>query len=188
MRTSTLLALLMVTLAGVTPLRSADADPGGVIVQEQQGNYRVTARFTVPQPPSAVLAVLTDYEQIPRFMPDVKTSIVRSRGHRRALVEQEAQARVLMFSRRVHLLLDIRESDEALLFVDTSGRSFTAYQGAWQVLAVDGATRVSYQLEARPAFDVPQFLLVRVLRKDSTEMIEQLRAEIAARAAATQGE
>jgi hypothetical protein len=88
----------------------------------------------------------------------------------------------------VHLLLDIRESDDALVFVDTSGRSFSAYQGAWQVLAIEGATRVSYQLEARPAFDVPQFVLMRVLRKDSTEMIERLRAEIAARAATPQGE
>ena len=36
-------------------------------------------------------------------------------------------------------------------------------------------------LPARPAFDVPRFVLVRALRNDSTRMIERLRAEMTAR-------
>ena len=49
-------------------------------VREERGVYSVAARFHVPQPPRVALAVLTDYEQIPRFMPDVATSIVLERG------------------------------------------------------------------------------------------------------------
>jgi carbon monoxide dehydrogenase subunit G len=172
-------ASLLLMMSTATPLLSADR--GGVIVQEKQGVYRVTAQFVVPQPPEAVLRVLTDYERIPKYMPDVKTSIVRSRSEGRAIVEQEAQARVLLFSRRVYLLLDVHETADALTFTDMSGRSFSSYEGAWHVTEADGQTTVSYQLLARPAFDVPQFVLMRVLRKDSTEMIERLRTEIASR-------
>ncbi|MGE0447223.1 MAG: hypothetical protein AB7P99_18515, partial [Vicinamibacterales bacterium] len=57
-----------------------------------------------------------------------------------------------------------------------------SYRGGWRVdPAADGAV-VTYELEARPAFDVPKFVLVRALRNDSTRMIERLRAEMRARA------
>jgi ribosome-associated toxin RatA of RatAB toxin-antitoxin module len=179
MRAVTAIAVSLIVMAAAAPLMSADV--GGVIVQEKQGTYRVTARFVVPQSPALVLRVLTDYEQIPKFMPDVKTSIVRSRSDGRAIVEQEAQARVLLFSKRLHLLLDVHETTDALTFVDMSGQSFATYAGSWHVTAAEGQTTVSYQLVARPAFDVPQFVLMRVLRKDSTEMIERLRNEFASR-------
>ena len=70
----------------------------------------MVARFLVDQPPSVVLAVLTDYEHIPRFMPDVRTSIVRSEAIGRAVVEQEAVSGVMMFSKRVHLVLESKNS------------------------------------------------------------------------------
>src|SRR5919205_1001821 len=69
------------------------ADPPvfpNVTVSETRGTYSVAARFQVPQPPALVLEVLTDYGQIPRFMPRVRTSIVLERAGDRAVVEQEA--------------------------------------------------------------------------------------------------
>ena len=77
-------------------------------------------------------AVLTDYERIPRFMPDVKTSIVRERAGARVVVEQEAVASLMMFSKRIYLLLEIEETDAALRFRDAAGRSFAHYQGEWR--------------------------------------------------------
>jgi hypothetical protein len=72
--------------------------PSTLTVHEDKGVYTVAARFLVDQPASVVLAVLTDYERIPRFMPDVRTSIVRERGAGWAVVEQEAVSSFLMFS------------------------------------------------------------------------------------------
>jgi uncharacterized membrane protein len=69
---------------------TAEHSQANATVREERGVYTVVARFPVDQPASAVLAVLTDYEQIPRFMPDVRTSIVRERTTGRAVVEQEA--------------------------------------------------------------------------------------------------
>lgn len=42
-------------------------------------------------------------------------------------------------------------------------------------------TLVTYELTAQPTFDVPEFLLKRVLKRDAAEMIERLQREIAAR-------
>ena len=165
------------------PLTAADDPPSqpAVTVREARGIYSVTARFEVPQAPALALAVLTDYEQIPRFMPGVKTSLVLERSPGRAVVEQEAVSRLMLFSKRVHLVLEITESADSLIFRDRSGRSFTRYEGTWLLCEVNGQTQILYQLTAQPSFDVPEFLLKRLLRRDSGQMIEGLRREIAAR-------
>jgi carbon monoxide dehydrogenase subunit G len=176
------MAVMLAAGAASLPLSAAAAD---VAVREQQGTYLVSARFEVPQDRAAVLAVLTDYEQIPRYMPDVTRSVIRERRGARVIVEQEAVSRFLMFSKRVHLLLEIAEWDTSITFADTSGQSFSAYVGMWSLSEVDGHTVIDYQLSAKPTFDVPSFLLSRLLEKDATRMIARLRVEIEARAKIT---
>jgi ribosome-associated toxin RatA of RatAB toxin-antitoxin module len=153
-----------------------------VNVREDRGTYTVTARFEIPQSAAAALAVLSDYEQIPRFMPEIRTSVVLSRSEGRILVEQEAISRFMMFSKKVHLLLDVTQDDSSLRFVDRCGNSFTTYQGAWRATTSGGRTTVTYELTAKPAFDVPEFILKRLLKRDSVQMIDRLQREIAARA------
>ena len=154
-----------------------------VSVREERGVYSVTGRFEVPQPSTVVLAVLTDYEDIPRFMPDINTSVVLERADGRAIVQQEAVSRVLLFSKRVHLVLEINEGADTLRFNDRCGRSFARYEGAWRLFDRNGATEVLYELVAQPSFDVPEFVLKRVLKRNSEQMIEQLQREVAARSA-----
>ena len=173
-------ATLFVLAAGAI-LPAAGAPEPQVTVREEGGIYTVSATFVVPQPPSAAVAVLTDYEQIPRFMPEVRTSHVLERTGDRAVVEQEAFARFMMFSKRVHLVLEIQQEGGAVRFRDRCGRSFARYDGRWEATERDGYTAISYELSAKPAFDVPDFLLQRLLKRDASRMIEQLQREIAAR-------
>jgi len=179
----------VVVLAVLLCGRSAVADnnapahtqPPQVTVREDGGLYSVTAEFQVPESASIAFAVLTDYEQIPRFMPDVTTSVVRKRFQGGAIVEQEAVARMLMFSKRVHLLLEVHAEGDTVSFRDSSGRSFSCYEGAWTLGSSNGHTFITYELSARPSFDIPGFLLSRLLKRDAKLMIERLRTEIAAR-------
>jgi len=160
----------------------AGETPPDVTVRAEQGVYSVVARFVVDQPAAVALAVLTDYEQIPRFMPDVRTSIVRERAVNRSVVEQEAVSGVMMFSKRVHLVLEIEEHPDAVIFRDRCGRSFVRYEGAWRLSDQDGRTAITYELIVEPSFDVPGFMLSRLFRRDSSQMIERLKQEIATRA------
>jgi len=175
-----LVATFLLVAAGAY-LPAATAPEPDVLVQEERGTFTVSATFGVPQPPSAALAVLTDYEQIPRFMPEVRTSHVLGRTGNRAVVEQEAIARFMMFSKAVHLVLEIQEQDGAVRFRDRCGRSFSRYDGAWVTSRRDGYTAITYQLSAIPSFDVPEFLLKRLMKRDATRMIERLQREIAER-------
>jgi ribosome-associated toxin RatA of RatAB toxin-antitoxin module len=162
---------------------AAEQIAAGVTVSEEHGVYTVMARFIVDESPSAAWAVLTDYEHIPRFMPGVRTSVIRERGAGWALVEQEVESHLLLFSKRIHLVLRIEEQLDALIFHDRCGGSFARYDGAWRLSSEEGHTVITYELTAEPSFDVPSVILKRLLRRDSGRMIASLKQEIAAIAA-----
>jgi ribosome-associated toxin RatA of RatAB toxin-antitoxin module len=172
-------AILLSAFVGAA---SAAAQPrSDVAVHERGGIYRVAATFSVSEPGAVVMEVLADYDEIPRFMPDVRTSTVLQRHDNYAVVEQEAVAKFLMFSKRIHLVLEVHQAAGSLRFRDRCGNSFSSYEGRWTVTELDDRTHVAYELTARPAFEVPEFLLRRLLKRDSTRMIQLLTVEIAAR-------
>jgi ribosome-associated toxin RatA of RatAB toxin-antitoxin module len=172
-------ALLTAWLAGLSP---AGAQTAPVTVEGTRGLYRVTATFATPQPAAIGHAVLTDYEQIPRFLPDVRSSRVLERRADRTVVEQEAIAKVLFFSKRVRLVLEVQDDGTRIAFKDASGESFVRYEGHWTLRDEARQALIAYQLTAQPRFDVPDFILQRLLRRDAERMIARLKAEIAARA------
>jgi ribosome-associated toxin RatA of RatAB toxin-antitoxin module len=178
------LPFLVVVIAalGSHPLAATpDDEAPAITVRHENGIYSVSARFSVTEPAAVVRAVLTDYEQIPNFMPGVRTSRVLERGDGSARVEQEAVSKFLLVSRRVHLVLDVAEDHETIRFRDRCGKSFTRYEGAWTIGTERDRTTVTYDLAARPAFEVPGFVLRRLLDRDARTMIEGLRSQIAAR-------
>lgn len=99
-----------------------------------------------------------------------------------AIVEQEAVSRFMLFSKRVHLVLDIIEDAGSIHFRDRCGKSFASYEGAWIISEHDSVTVIDYQLTAKPSFDVPAFVLKRLLKRDAAQLIDRLKAEITARA------
>ena len=168
---------------------TADDDAAsGVMVTVERGTYSVVARFDVPEPPRAALAVLSDYEQIPRFMPGVRKSVIIERTPAHLVVEQEAVTQYLMFSKTVHLVLVVTQAGDTIQFTDRAHDSFLLYEGSWRVtprVGDTGGATIAYAVTARPAFDVPGFVLKRLLTRDSDKMIRGLRREIAARVADT---
>ena len=178
--------LLWTGVAILTATVGAAAATGSepvVSVRERGGAYVVAASFTVPESAAAVREVLTDYGNIARFMPGVETSRVLDRADGLVHVEQEAVSKYLMFSKRVHLLLEVHEESNAIRFRDRCNRSFELYEGAWTIAVGEGATEVTYELTAKPAFGVPGFVLRKLLDRDARAMIDGLRGEIAARPA-----
>ena len=172
------------TMLAATGLHAAAAPDPRVTVREEGGVYTVAASFAVAEPASTAFAVLTDYEQIPRFMPDVRRSSVLERSEGLTVVEQEAVARLMMFSKRIHLILEVHDTAGIIRFRDRCGKSFARYEGGWTITENDGHAAIVYELIAKPSFDVPEFLLKRLLKRDALQMIEQLRTEIAVRSRA----
>ena len=173
--------VLPLVFAAGTAVAAAGSAPA-ISVEEARGAYTVTARFTVAEAEAVVRAVLTDYANIPRFMPGVRSSEVLHRQDGVVRVRQEAVSKYMMFSKRVRLLLEVEESAGVIRFRDSGNESFALYEGAWIIERRGDLTEIRYELTAQPAFSVPGFVLRKLLNRDAGVMIEQLRAEIAARA------
>jgi hypothetical protein len=182
MSARSVIARTVAAAAAVTTLAAA-ADSVVSVRDGSEGTYEISARFVVTQSPAAVLAVLTDYDNIARFMPDVRTSRVVERQQGSVRVEQETVSRFLLFSKRVHLVLDVEERADGIRFRNRCPQSFESYEGSWTIRPIAAGTEVSYALSARPAFSVPGPVIRKLLNRDSTIMIDRLRAEIGAREA-----
>jgi carbon monoxide dehydrogenase subunit G len=171
---------MLIAISGALTL-AGSAAVSRVDVTESGGVYHVTAAFAVSASPQAVMAVLTDYERIPTYVPDMEISRVIERTSGGAVVEQQAVSRFMLFSKRVHLLLEVREDDGLLRFRDRCGKSFAEYGGSWTVSQQDSLTVVDYRLDAKPMFEVPAFVLKRLLKRDAALLIDRIKTEIAAR-------
>lgn len=179
-----LVAVSATVRASAEPLDSAGRDEASpVAVTERDGIYQVEATFSVPQAPAVATAVLMDFERIPAYVPDMKTSIIIERNEHGPVVEQEAIAKFMMFSKRVHLILQVIEEAGTIRFRDKCGSSFALYEGAWIVKAAARGTTITYRLSAKPSFDVPSFLLKRLMKRDAAELIASITNQIATRTA-----
>ena len=105
-----------------------------------------------PDRRDAVLGTLTDYENIPRFMPAVRTQPDRRAPRRLRRRRAGGRRQLLMFSRRIHLVLEVSRAPGMIRFRDRCGRSFKRYEGTWTVADRDGRTVIAYRLaRSRPS-------------------------------------
>lgn len=144
--------------------------------------YEVEGAFEAPVPHAAAWEVLTDYENIARFVPAVKRSWVAERNEGGVLVGQDIAGGWMFFSRRIVLRLNVRETPaDEIAFEETSGKDFVSYAGSWRLEAGPDATRVVYRLRAEPRFHVPGFVLKAVLRSGAQDLLRGIRAEMVRR-------
>lgn len=181
MRVHLIMLVVAAAVAAAAPARAAP-DAANVSVREvAPGVYRVDARFSVAVSAATARAVLTDYANLPCFLPDIRTSRVRARSDGYAQVEQEALSGYLLLSKRVYLLLEVHEEPDSITFRDTWHRSFRHYEGRWRITPHGGSTELTYELVAEPSFSVPSRLATRLLTRDASRMIERLRVEMVRR-------
>lgn len=134
------------------------ADPVSMAVSAKNNDYNLEGSFQVKADPSIIWDVLTAYEQIPRFVGNLKKSHVeQDLGPYHFLLDQEFEGGFLFFTKRVRVRLDVHETwQQRIEFFDIDHKDFKLYQGSWEVKAAgDGGQEITYQLEAQPNFDAP---------------------------------
>ena len=146
--------------------------------------YVVDAGFDVNVPAPIAWEVLTDYEGIGRFVSSIRQSTIRKREAGRVLLEQEGVGRAWIVSLPMHVVLDVREQDQRVLtFRDVCGKSFTTYEGTWELVTAGSGTRVTYRLKADPNGRQPALLARSAIRGNVKKLLGEVRQEILARAA-----
>ena len=146
--------------------------------------YTVDAAFDVNVPASVAWEVLTDYEGIGRFVTSIRQSTIKRREPGRVLLEQHGVGRAWIISLPMHVVLEVREHDQRVLaFHDVCGKSFSVYEGSWELTSIAGGTRVTYRLKADPTGRQPTMLAKSAIKGSVKTLLDEVRKEIVARGA-----
>ena len=146
--------------------------------------YLVDGTFDVEATPELVWEVLTDYEGIGGFVSSIRHSTVRRREEGGVLLEQHGVGKAWIVSVPMHVVLAVREHGRRiLLFRDVCGKSFSVYEGKWELLPIDGGTRVTYHLKADPTGRQPAMLARPAMGGSVKKLLQEVRSEMIARTA-----
>jgi carbon monoxide dehydrogenase subunit G len=177
------LKVMLVALLGAQAFGASGAEDLGIDVERTGERFSVRAQATLAVPAELAWQVLTDYENLPRFIPGLTRSKVQQRGANRALLEQKGEARFLFFSFPIEVRVEVLESPHAWITSRAVGGNLKRMQGRYQ-LEPDGAgVRLSYAGELEPDFDLPPLIGPFVLRTMVEEQFTAMVVEIERRGA-----
>lgn len=160
------------------------ADAVSLDFQQKDGICNVDASFDVAADCSTAWAVLTDYDQMHRFISGLKRSHLEEySGRGRFLVEQEFEGGFLFVTKRVRVRLAVCETRcQTILFEDIGHQDFEFYKGSWQLRSgPKGQMKISYSLKAQQNFDDP--FAGDYMRGGIKDLLDSMRLEIARRQA-----
>ena len=151
-----------------------------------QGARRLAAQLRLDLHPDWLWSVLTDYENLQRFIPNLAAS--RQLWRRGSVVglEQEGAQQFIGLSFRAKVELELTEhlEERRLSFVMRKG-DFRRFEGLWQ-LQVDRAgvtTSLLYELTVQGCLGMPIGLIEQRLRDDLAANLRAVEREARRRAA-----
>ncbi|WP_426194662.1 SRPBCC family protein [Massilia sp. DWR3-1-1] len=169
------LLLLACTLsAGVPALAAAPLELTVERVAGADGGklYRIASSGTVAATPAAVWRILTDYNRMAEYVPDLKSARVVAREGDKVTIEQHGAARLLFFSRDIHLVVQVHEQAPNRLDVSLVDGDMKVYRCSWELTPLaDGGTRLVYHATIEPKFYVPGMVGASLVRQDIARMM-----------------
>ena len=175
----------------VTPLLNGpDASCSLDTIQQEMerlpfGKRRLAVQLRLSTDPQWVWAVLTDYDNLNRFIPNLASSRQIWRRANRVAVEQVGTQQFcgLRFSARVSLELEEDRAAGRLSFRMLDG-DFRCFQGCWLVGADASSSWLLYDLTVQGKPGMPIGLIEQRLQEDLANNVRGVQREAMRRAAA----
>ena len=136
--------------------------------------FDVTASGTVAAAPAAVWKILTNYERMPEFVPDLRQARVLARVGNEAIVDQLGSASFLFFRRDIHLVVRVTETPINVIDIALVSGDMKVYACRWELVPLpdSGGTRIQYSGKLAPNFYVPDMLGASIIRADVQRMMD----------------
>jgi polyketide cyclase/dehydrase/lipid transport protein len=171
-------ALLVLCLAAGSHASAADVSvaatrDGDVLVIEASAEFDGTVAQT--------WQVLTDYDNLAKFIPNLTSSRVTARSAEGITVEQKGEARLLVFSFPIDVRLAVSESPPTRVISRAVAGNFREMSGSYVVDERQGRIRLRYSGRMVPGFFVPPLIGTWVLRHNVETTFNALVDEIVRR-------
>lgn len=150
-------------------------------------SFQLNASGFVRVTPRQAWRVLTDYEHLSEFVPDLLRSTVLSRGEREATVEQVSRAGFLFLSHTVRMVVHIEERPFSVIDVALVAGDLRHYHAHWTLAAATRAgtrgTLITYAGELEPDFYLPLLIGQPLVQAQVQRMVAAVMTEIERRGA-----
>ena len=142
--------------------------------------YEVDATGTVAAPLPKVWRILTGYERMAEFVPDMESCKILSRNGNEIILEQFGVARFLFMSKAIHLIVRVTEQPMSSIDISLISGDMKHYESHWELIPVPetGGTRIVYSGKMIPNFYVPGILGSKMIRSDIERMMNAVLARI----------
>jgi len=142
--------------------------------------YQIESSGTVAASPAAVWRILTDYNHMADYVPDMKSARVVARTGDKVIIEQHGAARLLFFSRDIRLVVQVHEQAPNKIDVSLVDGDMKVYRCRWELtpVAATGGTRILYSATIEPKFYVPGLVGASLVRKDIAKMMKAVLARL----------
>lgn len=171
------------------PEGDSEDTPTDLSVERHGSLYVIRAQADVRAPRAVAWAVLTDYDHLAQFVPDMLESRAVQRDGSRVSVTQRGQAGFIFKRDFVVNLIVNEQPPDSIDIVQASG-SFRMFNARYALFAAAGArTRVTYVAEVEPTADLapPEFVGAPVIGMNARRQFEAVVSEIERRANSAPG-
>ena len=171
---------LSLTLTLSSPLQAADPTVRSSDVQvERKGDaFSVEVQMHAPVPPEQAWAVLTDFERMAEFIPNLAQSQVLSRSEQKLRVRQKGTARFGPFSTTFDSTRDISLLPPNEIRATGIGGNIRRMESVMRLEADGNGTRLHYKAEVVPDFWLPPLLGPSFVRHETAEQFSAMINEM----------
>ena len=149
-----------------------------IAAEKLQGRQRrILASISIPCPVEQVWQILTDYDNLADFIPNLTLSRRLEHSEAGTLLEQVGAQCFLNIQFCARVVLHMAEQFPHRIGFRMVEGDFKAFEGAWQLVPEGdaSATRLLYEVTICPPRAIPALLIERHLRHDLTQNLQAIR-------------
>lgn len=139
---------------------------------------RILASISIPCPVEQVWDILTDYDNLSNFIPNLTVSRRLDTSDSRTLLEQVGAQCFLNIQFCARVVLDMVEQFPHHIGFSMVEGDFKAFEGTWRLEQAETSgqqTRLNYEVTICPPRAIPAMLIERHLRHDLTQNLYSIR-------------
>jgi uncharacterized membrane protein len=176
--------LMGALLIRTSPAMGGDGQDVQVSVQVDGEVVRVQASYSVEASPRDVWSVLTDFEHLPRFISNMKSSVVVARSGDLVTVAQAGEASYGLIKFPFDSVRELRLTPFEKIQSRMISGSMKRYEGTTELFAEGTGTRVTQRSESVPGKWVPPAVGPYFIEHETREQLSEFRAEVLRRRSA----
>lgn len=141
---------------------------------------RITSQIAIAHPRESIWQVLTDYESLPEFIPNLEKSqrLEHPEQEEKVRLEQVGKQRFMKMNFSARVVLDLTEIPPERIDFEMVEGDFKAFSGYWALQPNENATALIYSIFVWPIRTMPVTLIERRLSQDLSLNLVAIRQRV----------